>query len=86
MINPALNTIPYAFVLLANINALEKGNKAVNPETIWAKLTGFLSSFDPRQIRYLGDQLSKIIGAVEGIARSSRQVCILYCSDSVLFS
>jgi len=74
VINPALNTVPYVFILLANISALEKGNKAVDPDTIWSKLTGFLSSFDPRQIRYLGEQLMSIIRAVDSIARQSRQV------------
>ncbi len=47
-------------------------------DKIWDKLTGFLGTFDPRQIRYLGDQLSTILDAVANIAIQNRQVCLLF--------
>lgn len=43
-------------------------------EKIWGKMTTFLGTFDPRQIRYLGEQLSTILEAVASIALSNRQV------------
>lgn len=43
-------------------------------DKLWDKLTGFLGTFDPRQIRYLGDQLVTIVDAVASIAYQSRQV------------
>jgi COP9 signalosome complex subunit 3 len=72
-----LNTVPYTFILLANISALKKGTKGVDMEKIWGKMTTFLGTFDPRQIRYLGDQLSTIMEAVSNIAISNRQVRLL---------
>ncbi|KUJ11933.1 uncharacterized protein LY89DRAFT_653469 [Mollisia scopiformis] len=74
VINPSLNTIPYACILLANISALKKGNnKGVEIDTLWEKMIGFLSAFDSRQIRYIGDELSAIIEAVAATAFSTRQ-------------
>ncbi|KAE9377921.1 hypothetical protein N431DRAFT_399116 [Stipitochalara longipes BDJ] len=73
VINPALNTVPYTFILLANLAAINKTPKAVDMEKIWGKLTTFLGTFDPRQIRYLGEQLSTILEAVASIAMSNRQ-------------
>ncbi|KAH7356587.1 hypothetical protein BKA65DRAFT_495016 [Rhexocercosporidium sp. MPI-PUGE-AT-0058] len=74
VINPAFNTVPYAFCLVANIQATSKNNsKGVDMDTLWGKMTEFLGVFDTRQIRYLGDELSYIIRSVAEFARSSRQ-------------
>ena len=63
---------------MANIAALGKQPKGVNMDTLWAKMVGFLESFDPRQIRYLGDELDQIIQTVAGIAMSNDQVGPVY--------
>lgn len=56
---------------------MRKGNnKGVDFDTLWDKMTGFLATFDPRQIRYVGDEFSHIIDAVAGSAAHSRQVSI----------
>jgi COP9 signalosome complex subunit 3 len=80
-----LNTVPYTFILLANISVLKKGTKGVDVEKIWGKMTTFLGTFDPRQIRYLGDQLSTIMEAVANLAVANRQVRFLV-SDHVLIT
>jgi len=72
-----LNTVPYTFILLANLSALNKNAKGIDMEKIWGKSITFLGTFDPRQMRYLGDQLSSIIDAVASIAMSKRQVRLL---------
>ncbi|TVY21716.1 COP9 signalosome complex subunit 3 [Lachnellula arida] len=72
-INPAINTVPYAFTLLATINALQKGSKNSKAENLWDKMTGFLANFDPRQIRYLGSELNMIIETVVELAHRSGQ-------------
>jgi COP9 signalosome complex subunit 3 len=79
-----LNTVPYTFILLANISALKKGTKGVDMEKIWGKMTTFLGTFDPRQIRYLGDQLSDILEAVASIAVTNRQVRLLLRECAVI--
>ncbi|TVY49578.1 COP9 signalosome complex subunit [Lachnellula occidentalis] len=68
-INPAINTVPYTFTLLATITALQKGSKNVKGDNLWGNMTGFLATFDPRQIRYLGSELSTIIETVVEFAR-----------------
>lgn len=78
-----MNTVPYTFILLANLSALKKGTKGVDMDKIWGKMTTFLGTFDPRQIRYLGDQLSTIMEAVANIAVANRQVRFL-ASECVL--
>jgi COP9 signalosome complex subunit 3 len=79
-----LNTVPYTFILLANISALKKGTKGVDMEKIWGKMTTFLGTFNPRQIRYLGDQLSAILEAVASIAVTNRQVRLLLRECAVI--
>jgi COP9 signalosome complex subunit 3 len=75
IINPSLNSIPYIFVLLANINALQKkpGN-SLSVEALWERMAVFVHSFDPRQIRYLGFELGEIITALIEFAQQIRQV------------
>ncbi|KAH6722451.1 hypothetical protein DL95DRAFT_440586 [Leptodontidium sp. 2 PMI_412] len=74
VINPAFNTVPYAFCLVAHIQATGKNtSKGVNMDTLWTKMTEFLGVFDTRQVRYLGDELSYIIRSVAEFARNSRQ-------------
>ncbi|TVY35705.1 COP9 signalosome complex subunit [Lachnellula subtilissima] len=72
-INPAINTVPYTFTLLATITALQKGSKTVKEDNLWDNMTEFLANFDPRQIRYLGSELSTIIEAVVEFARQRGQ-------------
>jgi COP9 signalosome complex subunit 3 len=94
VINPAINTVPYIYILLAHINAAQKGNKGVNWDTLWAKIANFLETFDGRQIRYLGKEFTQIIETAVTLARSNNQVSLLspaekgnpltYCSLSLL--
>ncbi|KAK2625304.1 hypothetical protein QTJ16_005673 [Diplocarpon rosae] len=74
VIDPALNTVSYAFILIAHLNAYFKNNsKSADMDTLWGKLVNFLSVFDPRQMRYMGDELSHIIKKVSHIARDNQQ-------------
>jgi COP9 signalosome complex subunit 3 len=73
-VNPALNTVPYAFILVAGFKALSKGAKGVKLEEVWDKAAAFLTQFDPRQIRYVGEQFLLIVEFVATGARRSRQV------------
>ncbi|KAH8685727.1 hypothetical protein BGZ60DRAFT_99862 [Tricladium varicosporioides] len=76
IINPALNTVPYAFVLIAHISAVQNGNKGADLDTLWGKMTGFLGKFDPRQVRYLGPELSRILDTTMTLARRHHQTNI----------
>ena len=74
VINPALNTVPYAFILVAAYKALNKSTKGFNLEDVWDKSVVFLTQFDARQIRYVGEQFTVITEYVITGARRSRQV------------
>lgn len=76
VINLALNTVPYAFILIAHINALQKGSKVIKLEALWEKISGFLESFDARQVRYLGPEFMTIIDAAATFARQAGQVSL----------
>ena len=81
MINPSLNTVPYVFTLLANIDAFQ--NEALNAldgEILWLKIVMFLERFDPRQVRYVGSEFSQVVTAAANLARRAQQVCVLYAS------
>lgn len=77
LLNPAVNTIAYAYALLARIqNATDnpKSAKAVPDNlrpggTVWNKITLFLETADPVQLRYLGTEWKKLLRYVEQVAR-----------------
>ncbi|KAG4423074.1 hypothetical protein IFR04_003850 [Cadophora malorum] len=74
VINPALNTVPYAFCLVANLEAVAKNTgKGVNMDILWGKMVEFLDVFDTRQIRYIGEEFNHIVRGVADFARNSRQ-------------
>jgi hypothetical protein len=75
VINPALNSIPYVFALLANITAfLEQTNNSLDGEILWQKIVAFLENFDPIQVRYVGLEFSRVIIAAANLARRAQQV------------
>lgn len=81
IINPALNSIPYAFALLARINDVQNLQKSAQNNTppvdlmpLWEKIVHFLENFDPRQVRYIGSETLEIITVVAALARHLGQV------------
>lgn len=79
--NPALNSIPYAFALLARVNEAQSALKSAQNNTppvdllpLWEKIVLFLENFDPRQVRYLGAETLEIITIAAGLARHLGQV------------
>ncbi|TAQ90685.1 hypothetical protein B7494_g1014 [Chlorociboria aeruginascens] len=66
VINPSLNTVPYTFILLAHIQAVNRGNKDINIEELLETCRVFLGSFDARQMRYLGHEFVTIVEATVG--------------------
>ncbi|KAL3424639.1 COP9 signalosome complex subunit 3 [Phlyctema vagabunda] len=61
VINPALNTVPYLFTLLAKLGESRKKRSDTEVQWLWEKISSFVVSFDPRQIRYLGEQFLKLV-------------------------
>jgi hypothetical protein len=82
IINPALNSIPYAFALLARVNEVQSAPKSAQNNTppeellpLWEKIVHFLENFDSRQARYIGSETLEIITVVAALARHLGQVC-----------
>lgn len=75
IINPALNTIPYAFALLAHARAVHdtfeavKNNHSTAVAFLWRKILLFLESFDGTQIRYIGSETRDVVEAFAELAR-----------------
>ncbi|PQE19487.1 COP9 signalosome complex subunit 3 protein [Rutstroemia sp. NJR-2017a WRK4] len=57
----------------AHIAAAQNGDKNIDLEELWGKVTGYLCSFDGRQIRYMGKELNRIMDATAKLARQTRQ-------------
>jgi COP9 signalosome complex subunit 3 len=81
IINPALNSIPYAFALLARTTEVQNTLKSAQNNTppvdlmpLWEKIVHFLENFDSRQVRYIGPETLEIITIVAGLARHLGQV------------
>lgn len=75
ILNPAVNSIAYAFALRHRIATIvEKRNV---PDTLkpggslWNKLVLFLETFDPVQLRYVGQEWRKLVEYTEQIARAA---------------
>lgn len=82
MLDPSFNSLPYLYTLLAHAQAQNRQGKAssspaskkivIAPDGhLWLKCVKFFERFDPRQIRYVGDEWIKLIAI---IARSARAV------------
>lgn len=78
ILNPAVNSIAYAFALRHRIATIvEKRNV---PDTLkpggslWNKLVLFLETFDPVQLRYVGQEWRKLVEYTEQIARAAGSV------------
>jgi len=72
-LSPAVQTITYLFVLTASIEISAASGKtaprqvcaAVLPEgALWPYITHALLEFDPVQVRYVGDKLTKLVACV----------------------
>ncbi|KAF2495050.1 hypothetical protein BU16DRAFT_378766 [Lophium mytilinum] len=76
ILNPSVNSIPYAFALFHRTQTHDwpKGPKSV-PDTFrpggasWGKLVEFLDSFDPVQMRYIGDVWRRLVEYCDRVAR-----------------
>ena len=72
VLDPATNSIAYAFTLRHRIEAaIKKSSDPFRPGVpLWNKLVLFLESFDPVQMRYAGEQWRKLVEHVESTARN----------------
>ncbi|KAF2835018.1 hypothetical protein M501DRAFT_1020231 [Patellaria atrata CBS 101060] len=76
VLNPAVNSIPYLYVLLAQIHShgdrpkhLKHVADAVKPDSLlWARIAHFLEVFDPIQIRYVGQEYRRLLDFVALVA------------------
>lgn len=64
-----MNTVPYIYILNAHISSRD-----AEPGVLWLRAKNFLETFDPRQIRYLGEEFTKVIDAVAFFARQTQKV------------
>jgi len=76
IIDPSVHSIPYAFILIAHAQHLNKGGKITDWTTLWGKMANFLCLFDGRQMRYAGKALDQIIEEMVTCARTSNKVCL----------
>ncbi|KAI1003777.1 hypothetical protein K3495_g4428 [Podosphaera aphanis] len=70
VINPGVNTVPYTYILLANLTAVSNRTKGADINKILEKMTNYLQHFDPRQIRYLGNEFRSIVESYLNYAAS----------------
>ncbi|KAF1930280.1 uncharacterized protein M421DRAFT_369933 [Didymella exigua CBS 183.55] len=74
ILNPAVNSIAYAFALRHRISAAmdKKSSDTVQPGgALWNQLVLFLETFDPVQLRYAGQEYKKLVDYVEPLARNA---------------
>lgn len=77
ILNPAVNTIPYLYVLVHQFSVkVDQATIALNVTeecrptgALWLKLINFLNVFDPIQIRYAGAEWRKAVEYVDKIVR-----------------
>lgn len=77
VLNPAQNSVSYLYALNANCTAILKGQKTTDLDTIYDKIATFLETFDGRQIRYVGNELTQLIQTFLQITRGSLQVRLI---------
>lgn len=73
ILDPAINTLPYLYVLLAHISAGKQKSPNVGGP-LWLKATAFLERFDPVQVRYVGTEFRRLITSVRDAALAGNKV------------
>ncbi|KAI9808708.1 MAG: hypothetical protein M1825_003860 [Sarcosagium campestre] len=88
VLDPAINTIPYLYTLLAHVAALQEeynqlhGNQAPRPcpidvhSALWEDAVNFVERFDARQIRYAGPEWRSLLELMAKSARSDGKAII----------
>ena len=77
ILNPAVNTIAYAYALIARIQTASDNPKSLKAvpdahkpgNNVWNKITLFLETADSVQLRYIGLEWRKLVHYVEQVAR-----------------
>lgn len=83
ILDPSINTLPYLYVLLAHISSTQGGKQAAGSQDsallpggrLWGPMVHFMEHFDPIQIRYAGNEFSRLINLVEAAANKASLVC-----------
>ncbi|EME42395.1 hypothetical protein DOTSEDRAFT_45934 [Dothistroma septosporum NZE10] len=70
MLDPSVNSIPYLVALNNQLEANAKSPKAL--DQIYPYVQLFLASFDPVQVRYVGEEWRKLFTEVHELLQSSR--------------
>ena len=73
VLDPSINTLPYLYAILAQVNSSSKGKQAAHsasskfqPGTrLWKCLLRFLHHYDPVQIRYVGNEIRSLLDHAE---------------------
>jgi COP9 signalosome complex subunit 3 len=80
-IDPTINTLPYLFILLADIAYVGVTPKdAIKSKTfrpsgaLWQRMTEFMDCFDRVQVRYAGNEFRRLVEFTAKKARDAGQV------------
>jgi len=94
ILDPAINTLPYLYTLLAHINSYQDAKQAGGSLAksfppggqLWQKMLVFMENFDPVQVRYVGAQWLSLVENVVRSAETSQKVdkASVLCSQSWL--
>ncbi|KAF1848546.1 uncharacterized protein K460DRAFT_334779 [Cucurbitaria berberidis CBS 394.84] len=75
VLNPAVNSIAYAFALRHRITAVVEKRSVLDTlkpgGALWNKLVLFLETSDPVQLRYIGQEWRRLVEFTEQIARAT---------------
>lgn len=82
ILDPAINTLPYLYTLLAHISvshdSKQTGNNLLKAFPagghLWQKMLEFVHRFDPVQVRYSGYEWRRLLENVARIGELSQQV------------
>ncbi|KAI9683678.1 MAG: hypothetical protein M1829_004983 [Trizodia sp. TS-e1964] len=95
ILDPSINSLPFLYTLIAYIQAAYDGLKRSSGKIafdlqlmgpLWNVMVRFLQSFDPAQMRYVGNEWRRIVEVVASVARHANKpiVAIRPIRDAIL--
>ncbi|KAF2233035.1 hypothetical protein EV356DRAFT_577917 [Viridothelium virens] len=69
LLDPIRNSIAYLYTIVSELQSIASSKPKPLPDDLWTRLSIFCTSFDPIQIRYVGNEFRRLLEHLERLAR-----------------
>ncbi|KAL9093501.1 MAG: hypothetical protein Q9165_003896 [Trypethelium subeluteriae] len=74
LLDPTRNSIAYLYTIISQLQSVASSKSKPLSDELWTGLSIFCTSFDPIQIRYVGNEFRRLLEHLERLARAYNTV------------